>query len=132
MVPLKYLSNFWRAPEMPLINFEVNLILTWSSTCDITNYTGAGRFTITNTKLYVLVVFLSTEDNTKFLEQLKSGFKRTINWNKHPSKISTEAPNQYLDFLINPNFQEVNRVFVFSFERTSSEIIEHHIQIIIF
>ena len=75
MVPLKYLSNFWRTLEMPLINCEVNLILTCSSTCVITNSIGAGRFEITDTKLYVPVVTLSTQENTKLLEQLKSGFK---------------------------------------------------------
>ena len=58
IVPLKYLSNFWRTLEMPLINCEVNLILTWSSTCVITNSRSAGRFAITNTKLYVPVVTL--------------------------------------------------------------------------
>ena len=60
MVPLKYLSNFWRTLEMPLLNCEVNLILTWSSTCVITDSNGAGTFTITDTKLYVPVVTLST------------------------------------------------------------------------
>ena len=79
MVPLKYLSNFWRTLEMALINCEVNLILTWSSTCVITNSDGAGTFAITDTKLYVPVVTLSTQENTKFLQQLKSGFKRVIN-----------------------------------------------------
>ena len=54
---------------MPLINCEVNLILTWSSTCVITNSTGAGKFTITDTKLYVPVVTLSTQDNTKLFQQ---------------------------------------------------------------
>ena len=58
MVPLKYLSNFWRTLEMPLINCEINLILTWSSACVITNSTGAGRFTISDTRLYVPVVTL--------------------------------------------------------------------------
>ena len=76
IVPLKYLSNFWRTLEMPLINCEVNLILTWSRDCVITNSTGAGI----ETKLYALVVTLSTQDNAKLLQQLKSGFKR-INWN---------------------------------------------------
>ena len=85
MVPLKYLINFWRTLEMPLINCEVNLILTWSSTCvlvatDVANQNAT--FPITNTKLYVPVVTLSTQENTKFLQQLKSGFKRVINWNK--------------------------------------------------
>ena len=74
MVPLKYLSNFWRTLEMPLINCEVNLILTWSSTCVITESNGAGTFAITDTKRYVPVVTLSTQENTKFLQQLKSGF----------------------------------------------------------
>ena len=73
IVPLKYLSNFWRTLELPLINCEVNLILTWSSssTCVITNSTGAGTFAITDTKLYVPVVTLSTKENAKLLQQLK-------------------------------------------------------------
>ena len=54
MVPLKHLSNFWITLEMPLINREVNLILIWSSTCVITNSTGAGTFAITDTTLYLL------------------------------------------------------------------------------
>ena len=92
MVPLKSLSNFWRTLEMPtleMINCEVNLILTWSSTC-VLIATGVqnqvARFAITDTKLYVPVVTLSTQENTKFLQQLKSGFKRVINWNKYLSK----------------------------------------------
>ena len=83
MVPLKYLSNFWRTLEMPLINCEVNLILTWSKDCVITNSEGEEKFAITETKLYVPVVTLSTEDNAKLLQQLKSNFKRKINWNKY-------------------------------------------------
>ena len=101
---------------MLLIDCEVNLLLTWSSACVINNSIGTGRLTITDTKLYVPVVTFSTKDNAKLLEQLKSGFKRTINWNKYQSKISTEAQNQYLDFLINPSFNGVNRLFVLSFE----------------
>ena len=89
MVPLKYLSNFWRTLEMPLINCEVNRILTWSSTCFLiaTNILNQNAtFAITNTNLYVPVVTLSTQENTKFLQQLKSGFKRVINWSKYLSK----------------------------------------------
>ena len=86
MVLLKYLSNFWRT-------LEVNLILTWSSTCVITNSTCAGRFAITDTRLYVPVVTLSTLENTKLLQQLKSGFKRVINWNKYLSKPELLAQN---------------------------------------
>ena len=88
MVPLKYLSNFWRTLEMPLINCEVELILNWSANCVII-YTNVNNqvptFTITETNLYVPVVTLSTQDNTKLLPQLKSGFKRTISWNKYLS-----------------------------------------------
>ena len=116
MVLLKYLSNFWRTLEMPLINCEVNLILTWSSTCVITNSGGAGIFAITDTKLYVPVVTLSTQENTKFLQQLKSGFKRVINWNKYLSKPELLAQNPNLNHLVEPSFQGVNRLFLLAFE----------------
>ena len=105
MVPLKYLSNFWRTLEMPLINSEVNLILAWSSTCVITNSTGAGTFEMTDTKLYVPVVTLSTKENAKLLQQLKSGFKRVINWNKYLSKPELLRQNANLNYLIEPSFQ---------------------------
>ena len=81
MVPLKYLSNFWRTTEMPLINCEVNLILTLSANFVIiyTKVANQGAtFRITETNLYVPVVTLSTQDNAKLLPQLKSGFKRTV------------------------------------------------------
>ena len=73
MVPLKYLSSFWIIPEMILINCEINLILTWSSNCVISNAAAnqATTFAITDTKLYVPVLALSTDDNTKLLQQLK-------------------------------------------------------------
>ena len=128
MVPLKYLSNFWRTLEMPLINCEVNLILTWSSTCVLAavgDANQAATFAIPNTKLYVPVVTLSTQENTKFLQQLKSGFKRVINWNKYFSKPELLARNLNLNHLIEPSFQGVNRFFVLAFEndddRTSDD-----------
>ena len=89
MVLLKYLSNFWRTLG------KVNLILTWSTTCVITNSTGAGTFEITDTKLYVPVVTLSTQDNSKLLQQLKSDFKRGVSWNKYFSKPELLAQNPY-------------------------------------
>ena len=67
IVPLKYLSNFWRTLEMSLINCEVNLILTWSPTCIISSPAGETKFKITETKLYDPVVTLSTQDNAKLL-----------------------------------------------------------------
>ena len=128
MVPLKYLSTFWRTLEMPLINCEVNLILTWSSTC-VLIATGVqnqnATFAITDTKLYVPVVTLSTQENTKFFQQLKSGFKRVINWNKYLSKPELLAQNPNLNHLVEPTFQGVNRLFVLAFEngddRTSDD-----------
>ena len=69
IVPLKYLSNFWRTLEMPLIDCEVNLILTWFEDCVITSPEGEAKFAITETKLYGLVVTLSTQDNSKLLQQ---------------------------------------------------------------
>ena len=116
MVPLKDLSNFWRTLELPLINCEVNLILTWSSTCVITNSTGAGTFEITDTKLYVPVVTLSTKENAKLLQQLKSGLKRVINWNKYLSKPELLRQNSNLNYLIEPSFQGVNILFILAFE----------------
>ena len=123
MVPLKCLSNFWRTLERPLINSEVNLILTCLSTCVITNCNGAGTFAITDTKLYVLVVTLSTQESTKFLQQLKSGFKRVINWNKYLSKPELLAQNPNLNHLVEPNFQGVNRLFVLAFEGDAQRIV---------
>ena len=128
-VPLKYLSNFWRALKMPLINCEVSLILTWSRECVITSTerriirntrSGASptttTFQITDTKLYVPVVTLSTEDDNNFLEQLKSGFKRTIKWNKYRSEMTNQTKTNNLNYLIDPTFNKVNRLFVLSFE----------------
>ena len=114
---------------MPLINCEVNLILTWSSTCVLiaTNIPNQNAtFAITDTNFYVPVVTLSTQESTKFLQQLKSGFKRVIKWNKFLSKPELLAQNPNLNHLIEPSFQGVNRLFVLAFEnddddRTSDE-----------
>ena len=76
-IPLKYLTNFWRTLEIPLSNCVINLNLICFAVC--VTATGAARFAVTATRLYVPVVTLSTQDNTKLLQQLKSGFKRTSN-----------------------------------------------------
>ena len=91
VIPLKHLSNFWRSFNIPLTNCEVELILTWSKNCILATMTPANHpsreihFKITDTKLYVPVVTLSKENDIELLEQLKTGFKRTIKWNKHRS-----------------------------------------------
>ena len=133
---LKYLSNFWRTLDIPLINCEINLILTWSKNCVLTSkatrHTVPAQggnptvtrvinpanvtFEITDAKLYVPVVTLSTKDDNNFLEQLKSGFKRTIKWNKYRSEMTNQAKTNHLSHLIDPRFVKVNRLFVLSFE----------------
>ena len=100
IAPLKHQNNFWRTLEMLVINCEINLILTLFGNCVIAfiaNANQAATLSVTDTKVFVPVVTLSTEDNEKKLQQLKSGFKRTVNWNKYQSKVSIEIPNQYLD-----------------------------------
>ena len=110
MVPLKYLSNFWRTLEMPLINCEVELILAWSANSVII-YTNVANqnptFAITETNLYVPLVTLSTQDNAELLRQLKSGFKRTITWNKYLPKPELLPQNPNLNHLIEQSLQGV-------------------------
>ena len=128
MVPLKYLSNFCRTLQMPLINCEVKLILMWSADCVIIYNDVANQvptFTITETFLYVPVVTLSTQDNAKLLPQLKSSFKRKISWIKYLQKPELLPQNPKLNHLIEPSFQGVNRIFVLEFgndaQRTSNK-----------
>ena len=135
VIPLKYLSNFWRSLNIPLINCEVELILTWSKNCvlaDMTRRNAQGdnpaivpprglEFQITDTKLYVPVVTLSKENDTKLLEQLKTGFKRTIKWNKYRSQMAVQPQNNNLNYLIDPTFTNFNRLFVLSFQKIAGE-----------
>ena len=119
MVPLKYLSNFWRTLEIPLINCEVELILNWSENRVIIYTNIANKvptFTITETNLYVPVVTL------QLLPQLKSGFKRTISLNKYLAKPELLARNRNLNHLIEPSFQGIHRIFVLAFENDDQRI----------
>ena len=103
---------------MPLINCEIELILDWSTNGGIINTNNANQiptFTITETDLYVPVVTLSTQDNSKLLPQLKNGFKRTITWNKYLIKPELLAQNANLNHLVEPSFQGINRLFVLGF-----------------
>ena len=79
--------------EMILIHCEINLILNCSEKCVLSNDTKPTTFAITDTRFYVPVVTLATQDNGKILQQLKSGFKRTINWNKYQPRVTTQVPN---------------------------------------
>ena len=116
-----------------MINCETELILTWSKNCALADMTvrSAGNnndpqaivastaleFQITDTKLYVPFVTLSKQNDKKLLEQLQSGFKRTVKWNKYRSQMTVESNNNNLNYSIDPIFTRVNRLFVLSFER---------------
>ena len=128
-IPLKYLGNFWRAINIPLISCEVSLELKWDKSCVIPSLeqrdigvgnrdnapTGA-TLAINDCKLYVPEVTLSKDDEIKLLTNLKSGFKREIIWNKYRSQMSTEAINNNLNILIDPTFTNVNRLFVLAYQ----------------
>ena len=137
VIPLKHLSNFCRNLNIPLINCEVQLNLTWFKnyllidklTRDADYDAPIDRkidisenaiFQRTDTKLYVPVVSLSKENEIKLLEQLKSGFKRTIKWNKYRSQMTIQPQNNNLNYLIDPTFTNVNRLFVLSFSRNKN------------
>ena len=122
---------------MSLINCEVSLTLTWSKNCVLTseatrdadpvvdeiNNPTNSTFEITDFKLYVLVITLSAENGNKLLEQLKTGFKRTTKWNKYRSEMSNQTKNNHLNYLIDPTFTNVNRLFVLSFEMRKIELL---------
>ena len=137
VLPLKVLSNFCKTLDMPLINCEINLILTWSENCVLTskaqrdkvigassdknpqfseiNNPENATFKMTDTKLYVPNVTLSTKDDNNFLEQLKSGFKRTVKWNKYRSEMTNLTKNNHLNHLI----EHVQSIMYQKLERTT-------------
>ena len=135
--PLNYLSNFCRSLDLPLINCEIELDLTWSKYCAISEIsktpevgaasqggatlTTGGTFQINNAKLYIPVVTVSDNDNIKFIENIKQGFKRAIYRNKYRSEITTQSKNNNLDYLIDPRFRKINRVIVISFKKDKDD-----------
>ena len=135
-MPWKQLSNCWRILHISLISCEISLALTWYENCVLTDIIPHApvatqvhnparpairspinaSFKITDTKLDVPVVTLSTEDDNKPLEQLKLGFKKTIKWNKCRSEMSNQDKTDNLNYLIDLTFNSVNRLFVLSFK----------------
>ena len=123
VVPLKYLSNFFRSLEMPLINCKIKLNLTWKKECVLSNQAGDAVFIINDTKMYVPVVTLSKEDNKDFIEQQNKGFQRSIYWNEHKTKEINENTDANVFKYINldPSFQGVNRLFVMAYNRVDGQ-----------
>ena len=138
-VPFKYLSNFCGSLDLVLINCEIELNLSWSKACVISEIsrtpkvranttanpptdrappikTTGDTFQVTSAKLYVPVVTLSINDNIKFLEDIKQGFRRTVSRNKYTSEIMTQPKHSHLDYMIDPTFRNINKLFVLSFE----------------
>ena len=123
VVPLKYLSNFFRSLEMPLINCKIKLNLTWKKECVSSNQDGAAVFIINDTKMYVLVVTLSKEDNKDFIEQQNKGFQRSIYWNEYKTKEINENAdaNMFKYINLDPSFQGVNKLFVMAYNRANDQ-----------
>ena len=123
VVPLKYLSNFFRSVAMPLIYYKVKLNLTWKKKCVLSNDDGDAVFIINDAKLYVPVVTLSKEDNKDFIEQQNKGFQRSIYWNEYKTKEQSEDVNANATKCTNldPSFQGVNRLFVMAYNRLAPD-----------
>ena len=123
-VPLKYLSNFWRSLEMPLINCKVELSLNWIEKCVLTTAADANKvtFKITNAKLYVLIATLSAEDSAKLSKLLTEGFKRPVYWNKNKVidnmlvHIANHNEEKYIRELLDSSCQGVKRLFVLAYD----------------
>ena len=119
VVPLKYLSNFFRSLEMSLINCKIKLNLTWKKECVLSSNDGDAVFIINDPKLYIPVVTLSKEDNKDFIEQQNKGFQRSIYWKEYKTKSQTENADANVFKYINldPSLQGVNRLFVMAYNR---------------
>ena len=116
VVPLKDLSNFWRSLEMPLINCKVYLELNWIEDCILSSAGDSAKFAITDAKLHVPIVTLSTKDSANLAKQLNEGFKRSVYWNSYetkPAKVIEQGKNIYE--LLNASFQGVKRLFVLAY-----------------
>ena len=123
-VPLKYLSNFWRSLEMPLINCKLELSLNWIERCFLA-VANTATFEITNAKPYVPIVTLLAEDNAKLSKLLGEGFKRPVYWNKYKvidNKVIQIAANngeKYITELLDSSYQGVKRLFVHVYDNTA-------------
>ena len=121
-VSLKYLSNFWRSLEMPLINCKIQLELNWNKDCVMSTMIDK-TFKITNTKLYFPIVTLSSKDNAKLVKLSEDGFNRLVYWNWYQTKEETRNldNNNLTRFPLDASFQGVRRFFVLVFTNTNND-----------
>ena len=113
-IRLKYLDNFQRFLDLPLIDCKIELHLRWSNCVlskDDDNITGVS-FMNTSAKRFVPIVTFSINNNIQFLENIKQRFKRKISWNEYRSEITTQPENNNLDYLTDPAFTDINRLFL--------------------
>ena len=116
VVPLKYLSNFWRSLEMPLINRKVYRELNWIEDCILSSAGNSAKYTITDTKLHVPIVTLPTKDSANLVKLLSEGFERSVYWNSYetkPAKVIEQGKNLYE--LLNTSFEDVERLFALAY-----------------
>ena len=128
-VPLKYLGNFWRSLEMPLINCKVKLSLNWIENCVLTTAGNANKttFKITDAKLYVPIVTLLAEDNAKLSKLLSEGFKRTVYWKEYKVidnkivEIAADNGEKPIRELLDSSWQGVKRLFVLAYNNKEGD-----------
>ena len=113
VVPLKYLSKFWKSLEIPLINCEVHLELNWIEDCILSSTGDSAKFVITDAKLHVPIVNLSTKDNVNLTKQLSERFKRSVNWNSYQTKPAMVIEKEKIctDYLMQ-YFQALDYLFL--------------------
>ena len=123
VVPLIYLSNFFRSLEMPFVNCKIKLNLTWEKECVLSTGGGDAVFIINDTKLYAPFVTLSKEDNKDFIEQKNKKFQRSIYWNEYKTKeINEDADANVFKYInLDPSFRGANRLFVMAYNRANGQ-----------
>ena len=113
IVPLKYLSNFWRSLEIPLVNCKIHLELNWIEDCILSSAGYAAKFKITDAESHVPI---ATKDNVSLTKQLSNGFKRSVFWSSYqtiPAKVINKGTNIYE--LLSARLQGVRRLFVLAY-----------------
>ena len=127
-VPLRYLSDFWKFLEIPLINCKIHFELNWTKDCVMSTIADT-IFKITNTKLYAPIVTLSRKGNVKLVKLLEEGFKRPVYWNEYQTKIEARDldKNNLTRFPLDPSVQEVTRLFVLAFNNTTVNVLNNPI-----
>ena len=119
--PLKYLNNFWKSLEMPLINYKNHLYLNWIEDCILSSAGDTAKFKWTDSKLHVRIVTLSTKNNVNLTKHLSDAFKRSVYWSYYET-INAKGINNEINIygLLSTSFQGVKRLFVLAYDATDN------------